>query len=94
MGLSPGLASLHYTFRSTPYNAAAADSLWTAAIFGSLYWVTGISAILYPGSLAVDPEFGEGFPQFPLFTGFLACSWIGWWLETRSLGPALRTKHT
>lgn len=83
MGVGLGLASLYYTFRSTPNSAAAADSLFIAAIFGSLYWITGISAIFYPGSLAVDPEFGEGFPQFPLFAGLLASTWIGWWLETR-----------
>jgi len=85
MGVGLGLASLYYTFRSTPNSAAAADSLFTAAIFGSLYWITGISAIFYPGSLAVDPEFGEGFPQFPLFAGLLASTWTGWWLETRVL---------
>ncbi|KAH7361074.1 hypothetical protein BKA65DRAFT_523844 [Rhexocercosporidium sp. MPI-PUGE-AT-0058] len=47
MGLGLGLATLFYT-----------DSLFTAAVFGSIYWVTGLSAILYPGTLAVDPEFG------------------------------------
>jgi hypothetical protein len=56
----------------------------TAAIFGSLYWITGMSAIFYPGSLAVDPEFGEGFPQLPLFLGLAISSWAGWWIETKA----------
>lgn len=92
MGVCIGLASLYYTFRSRPDSAAAADSLFTAAIFGSLYWVTGISVILYPGSLAIDPEFGEGFPQFPLFAGLLLSSWFGWWLETKALAGRHRNK--
>ncbi|MCJ1391812.1 hypothetical protein MMC18_004679 [Xylographa bjoerkii] len=80
------LATLYYTFRRTPTAAAAKDSLFTAAIFGSLYWVTGMSAILYPGSLAMDPEFGEGFPQAPIFVGLGLASWVGWWVETRQMG--------
>lgn len=45
---------------------------------GSLYWVAGLSAILYPGTLAVDPEFGEGFPQFWVFVGGLVMPWVGY----------------
>jgi hypothetical protein len=56
------------------------DDLFTAAIFGSLYWITGFSAILYPGSLGVDPEFGEGFPQKWIFGPLLICAWMGWWV--------------
>ncbi len=57
----------------------------TAAIFGSLYYIAGLSAILYPGTLAVDPEFGEGFPQFWLFAGMTGLPWLGYLLESRSL---------
>ncbi|MCJ1380420.1 hypothetical protein MMC17_003523 [Xylographa soralifera] len=80
------LATLYYTHRRTPTAAAARDSLFTAAVFGSLYWVTALSAILYPGSLALDPEYGEGFPQAPVFVGFGAACWVGWWVETRGWG--------
>lgn len=60
MGLGLGLATLFYTWRSAGLSTAAMarDSLFTAAIFGSIYWITGLSAILYPGTLAIDPEFG------------------------------------
>jgi hypothetical protein len=59
------------------------DDLFTAAIFGSLYWITGLSAILYPGALGVDTEFGEGFPQKWIFGPFLICTWMGWWVGKR-----------
>jgi hypothetical protein len=36
------------------------ESVTIAAVLGTLYWVTGLSAILYPGTLWVDPEFGTG----------------------------------
>ena len=78
------LATLYYTHRQVPQSSAA-DSLFTAVIFSSLYWITGLSGILYPGALAVDPEFGEGFPQLWGFSGILAVNWLGWWLETRNL---------
>ena len=56
------------------------DDLWTAAIFASVYYVAALSAILYPGSLAVDPEFGEGFPQLVPFVVFGTLPWVGYWV--------------
>jgi hypothetical protein len=61
-GVCLGMAMLYYTYRPLPEGGSAADSILTVAIFGSVYWVAAFSAILYPGSMAVDPEFGEGFP--------------------------------
>ncbi|KAL6249659.1 hypothetical protein RBB50_003514 [Rhinocladiella similis] len=61
------------------------ESIKTATVLGSLYFVTGLAAWFFPGSLAVDPEFGTGFPQFPLFTGLLGLAWMGGWLELRRL---------
>lgn len=60
---------------------ALKDSLLTAAMIGSIYTVTGLSAILYPGAKGTDPEFGEGFPQLYVFGGSLVMNWLGWWLE-------------
>ncbi|KAM3078141.1 hypothetical protein ACMFMG_002557 [Clarireedia jacksonii] len=85
MAVGLGLATLYYTHRRTASKAAAADSLFTAAIFGSLYWITGISAILYPGAKGMDPEFGEGFPQGIMFSVTAVLPWVGWWLETKVL---------
>ena len=56
------------------------DDLWTAAIFASVYYVAALSAILYPGSLAVDPEFGEGFPQLGPFVVLGVLPWVGYWV--------------
>lgn len=89
MGLCLALATLYYTYRPVAEDAAA-DSILTATVFGSLYWITGLSAILYPGSNGMDPEFGEGFPQFPLFAGLLGLTWAGWWLETARLAGAAK----
>lgn len=95
LGLGLGLATLYFTHRHAFSSASVArekDSLMTAAIFGCLYWLTGLSAILYPGSLAVDPEFGEGFPQFWLFLGLAASSLGGWGLETIRLNGSLKKR--
>lgn len=55
--------------------------LLTAALIASIYWVTALSAILYPGSRAVDPEFGQGFPQAPVFVVHLLVIWSAYALE-------------
>jgi hypothetical protein len=90
MGVCLALGTLYYTHRPVADAAAAADSILTATIFGSVYWITGLSAILYPGSDGLDPEFGEGFPQFRLFVGLLGLTWAGWWLETARLAGAAK----
>ena len=87
LGLSLGLSTLFYTWIA-PATAGAATSsstswdAFTPALLGSMYFATGLSAILYPGSMGVDPEFGKGFPQAPLFSGLIAMAWLGYWLET------------
>lgn len=65
--------------------AAERDSITTAALLGSLYWVTGMSGILYPGTKWQDPEFGEGAPQKVVFGMHVVLCWIGWWLEMKRL---------
>ena len=80
-GAALGLLTAYYTWRPTPNPA---DSLRTAAILGSLYFLTGLSGILYPGSRGMDPEFGEGFPQFWPFLGFSGLPWVGYWLAKGS----------
>lgn len=86
MGVCLGLSTIYYAFRPLFFSAdealIASDSIMTAMIFGSLYWVTGMSAILYPGSRGMDPEFGNRwFPQLPAFVGLLLCTLMGGWLE-------------
>ncbi|KAI9812941.1 MAG: hypothetical protein M1827_004459 [Pycnora praestabilis] len=94
MGLCLSIATFYYTFRRVPTAAAAADSLFAAATFGSIFYLTALSAVLYPGSKGVDPEFGEGFPQGPLFAALFGLTWLGWWLETRRIkGLAQNSKR-
>lgn len=78
-----GLATLYYTWRSDP--AQKRESLNTAAVLSSLYYISGISAVFYPGALAVDPEFGEGNPQLYLFGANLVLSFLGYWLGGRGV---------
>lgn len=82
MGVCLSLATMYYLYRPVPNAAARKDSIMTATVFASLYWVTGLSAILYPGSKGMDPEFGDKwFPQFGPFVGLLLMAWVGCWLE-------------
>lgn len=78
MGLLLGISTVYYTYRPS---ASKRDDMFTAAIFGSLYWITGLSAILYPGALGVDPEFGTGFPQVWIFGPLMVGAWVGAWIE-------------
>ncbi|EPE29996.1 hypothetical protein GLAREA_01156 [Glarea lozoyensis ATCC 20868] len=81
MGACLCFITLYYTFRPTVDVVQEKDSLFTAALMASLYWGTGVSAILYPGSKGMDPEFGEGFPQAPLFIGLGVLGWVGYGIE-------------
>lgn len=69
----------------------ALDGVTTAALFGGLYWVTGLSAALYPGAKAMDPEFGEGHAQLYLFASLLGITGVGWFLERSRLLSVLAT---
>lgn len=61
------------------------DSLGTAVFTGTIYWLAGLAAILYPGTDGIDPEFGpSGFPQAPIFVGFASLAVVGWMLERRA----------
>ena len=53
-----------------------------SAFTGSIYWAAGVAAILFPGTMGLDPEFGgPGFPQAPVFIGLGLCGLIGSWIE-------------
>lgn len=100
MGAVLGLTTLYYTWRpvlsSIHYTPTAIrDSMFSAAIIGSIYWITGLSGGLYPGAKFLDPEFlGTkydmkffGFPaQSVVFAIHLGLCWVGyvgevWWLR-------------
>jgi hypothetical protein len=76
--------SLYYAFRPTrPSRLHKKQDIHIATILGSLYFASGFTAALYPGAKAIDPEFGEGFPQAGLFGVGLGCALVGGWLEGR-----------
>ena len=81
MGMGLGLATAYYTWR----RGYDEDSLRTACLFGSLYWVTQLSAICYPGTLMIDPEFGTGHPQVYVVAAMLGSVGLAWWLESKRM---------
>ncbi|MCJ1445086.1 MAG: hypothetical protein MMC23_005591 [Stictis urceolatum] len=61
------------------------ERLQYASLVVSLYWVTQASAVLYPGALAMDPEFGTGNPQVWLDTVLLGVVGGAYWVGVREL---------
>lgn len=95
MGLTLGLLTAYLVWRPVLNTSIdVRDSTFIAALVGSLYWVTGCSGILYPGTKWMDPEFGESSPQGVVFTVHLALTWVGYWMITKGLGAAKATKVT
>lgn len=83
MGAALGTLSLYHTWRPTPHPL---ESVRVAAILASLYFGTALTGVLYPGAEGMDPEFGEGFPQFWPFLAFTGLPWVGYWLVRRRVG--------
>lgn len=82
-GLCLGLATAYYTWRPTNTGtiSGAMDNLFTATIFSSLYWITQVSAILYPGSDWCDEEFRHlGTPQKRGAPVLLGMTWFAYGL--------------
>lgn len=77
-----GLATLFYGWRRAATPALRREFMGVTAFVSSIYWLCGLAAILFPGTMGLDPEFGgPGFPQAPLFVGFGLCGLVGSWLE-------------
>jgi hypothetical protein len=83
MGLVLGLTTLYYLYRPASSPEIKSHYVHTAAWTGSIYWITQLSAFLYPGSAAVDPEFGTFAPQVYLCTVLLGLVCLGLGLERR-----------
>lgn len=95
-GVLLGLTSLYYLFyfpssSKSRQNSPAVQrerervSLYIASWMATLNWVSQLSAVLYPGSLPVDPEFGGGFPQAYICALLLSIVAAGTLLEHRRL---------
>jgi len=100
LGLVLGFTTLYFAWRPAFSSISFTktmikDSMFSAALVGSLYWITGVTAGLYPGAKFLDPEFiGSkydakvlGLPgQAPVFVAHMVFCWIGYALEARRLG--------
>jgi hypothetical protein len=75
LGLTLGLLTLFILHRpikdSKDTQLLRRERLQYASLVASLYWITQGTALLYPNTLAVDTEFGEGAPQLYLSAGLL-----------------------
>jgi hypothetical protein len=95
MGMGLGLLTFYLIWRvgtrSTPKDIL--DSAFLASLTGSLYYLTGISAIFYPGSSWTDPEFEDGklAPQIPLFAVCFMLPWGAYFLERQRLRAEVRS---
>jgi hypothetical protein len=93
MGFLLGAATMYYLWR--PVRAESAkDNLQIVTIFANLYWITQLSAILYPGTLLMDPEFGETHFQYYLDCTMFALSGIGYMLESRNISESTKVAKT
>ncbi|PFH61275.1 hypothetical protein XA68_17788 [Ophiocordyceps unilateralis] len=73
-----GLLILYFTWRNSSNPSLRRESTKSAMIFGSIYWIAGCCAQLFPGADGLDPEFGgPGFPQLKIFLFFLSCGILG-----------------
>ena len=80
------------------------DLLLLAAWIGSFYMLAGLTAILYPDTSWLDPEFRkvrdvDEPAQLYVFGVGLGLVWLGWWLEWRRManevtGAKVKGKET
>ncbi|GIJ92522.1 hypothetical protein Asppvi_001800 [Aspergillus pseudoviridinutans] len=85
LGMVLGLTTLYYLYRPATSAELKCHYLQTSVWIGSLYWITQLSAFFYPGSLAVDPEFGQGGPQVYICAAMFAMLCTGYWMENKKL---------
>jgi hypothetical protein len=77
MGLALGMLTLYYLWRPLMVESAK-DNLNIVVTFASLYWVTQLSAILFPGTMFTDPEFGDAHPQIYICAVLFALIGVGY----------------
>ena len=83
-GVVLGLATLFHLWRP----GSSRESLDSAAITASTYYVSQLTAGLYPGTATVDPPGDDNWPQLKYTLPILAAVGLGYALER------LRTRRT
>lgn len=91
MSLAIFLASM--TLWQTWYSAAQ-DGLLTASVLASGYFVTQLTAMLFPGATAWDPpqQFSSVFPQAYMIMPVLGVIWLAYWLDSQGIISAKKAK--
>ncbi|KAH7086946.1 hypothetical protein FB567DRAFT_526605 [Paraphoma chrysanthemicola] len=92
MGLFIGLITYYILYIQLPSTHSPAlykSHLMWVLILQTLIYTSSLSGILYPGALWMDPQFGEGKPQFYGFPPILTMAWVGWWVERRRVDGLL-----
>ncbi len=85
MGVGLALASFWQLWRQHETLDDARQTLDSASLSASLYWLTNTSALAYPGAKAVDPPGTAKFPQWKFVLPSLAVVALGNVLERRRL---------
>lgn len=94
-GALSALTSLYLLGRRNANVEAAKDSLFVAALVGSLTTIAGLSAIFYPGTAWMDPEYDTGAligPQGYVFMIQLFLNWTCYNLENARLNKLDKLK--
>ncbi|KAK5012656.1 hypothetical protein LTR39_004039 [Cryomyces antarcticus] len=81
MGVFLGLSTLYYTWR-TP---ATPDTLFTATVLATAYYITQLSSWFYPGAKPGPEASPEDFPQLWLSLGIFALSAGAYALERKRI---------
>jgi hypothetical protein len=76
-GVALSLATLYHLWRP----GASRASLNSAAITASIYWISQLSAGLYPGTASVDPPGEDSWPQLKFALPILGSIGLGYLLE-------------
>lgn len=95
MGLFTGLITFYTLYSVLPNTSSPAVQLshltWIA-VLQSMFHLSSLSGILYPGAMWMDPEFGDGKPQLFGFPVFVTIVWVGWGLERARISRAMEKK--
>jgi hypothetical protein len=76
-GVALSLATLYHLW----HPARSRGSLDSAAITASIYWISQLSARLYPGTASVDPPGADTWPQLKFALPILGSIGLGYLLE-------------
>jgi hypothetical protein len=87
MGLALGLATLHGLWARPRDSRIALDA---AAVTGSIYHVSQLTAGLYPGTATADPPRKDNWTQLLTTVPVLVLTGVGYVLERRRLARTRR----